>query len=351
MQADERYTTSPRQTRLRGIIQICIMKAKGYKDNLIKRRKSEHLKYAMDPASQTGNNGLEYVILPYSAMPKRSLETIDLSTNFLGKRVSYPFFISCMTGGPQKARMINIRLAKAAQKFNIPIGLGSFRIALRYPELAASFQIRKYAPNIPVMSNLGASSLNDGLTWKDCQKAVDLTGADCLVLHLNPLQEALQPGGNTNFKDLIPKIEQVVKRVSVPVIVKEVGHGIDYETAKTLFTSGIQIVDTAGTGGTSWAWIEAKIAGENRAAEVFKGFGLTTYESILACKKVAGLTVLGSGGVRTGVDIAKVLYLGCHMAGIAQPFLRAALASEEDVEKLCKQLIIELQIATFCQQT
>lgn len=321
-----------------------------YKVNSIKKRKSAHLKFALDPESQGTGNGLDKVILPYSALPSRNFASIDLSTNFLGRKISYPFFISCMTGGPQKAKLINTRLARAANKYKIPMGIGSLRIALRYPELTKTFQVRKLAPDIPLMANLGASTLNDGLSWKDCQKAVDLIEADCLVLHLNPLQEALQNGGSTNFIELLSKIEQVVKKINVPVIVKEVGHGIDYKTASKLYNAGVGIIDTAGTGGTSWAWIEAKVGGEDRKAEVFKSFGLTTYESILECTKIKGLTVLGSGGIRTGIDIAKVLYLGCNLAGIAQPFLKAALKSEEEVEKLCSQLVGELRIARFCQQ-
>jgi len=317
--------------------------------DLINERKSNHLRWAIDPLSQTNANGLEKVILPYSAMPDRSLEDIDLSTKFLRKKISYPFFISCMTGGPQKAKLINSRLARTAEKFKIPMGLGSINIALRFPELLPTFQIRKFCPSIPLMANLGAVSLNEGMTWKDCQKAVDITDADALVLHLNPLQEALQTGGSVDFKRLLPKIAEVVKKLSVPVIVKEVGHGIDRKTAQNLYNCGVTIIDTAGAGGTSWAWIEAKIAGDERKAEIFKQFGLTTYESIVECTKIKGLTVLGSGGIRTGIDIAKALYLGCVLTGIGQPFLIVALQSEEAVDKLCKQLISELKIATFCK--
>ncbi len=318
--------------------------------DFIKQRKSSQLRLALDPLSQTNTNGLEKVTLPYSALPNRSFDDIDLSTQFLGKKISYAFFISCMTGGPAETKLINIRLAQAAQKFNIPMGLGSICIALRFPELLPTFQIRKFCPSIPLMANLGAVSLNEGLTHKDCQKTVDLTGADALVLHLNPLQEALQTGGNTDFKELLPKIAQVVEKLSVPVIVKEVGHGIDRKTAQDLYNCGVKVIDTAGTGGTSWAWIEAKIAGDERKAEIFKQFGLTTYESIVECTRIKGLTVLGSGGIRTGLDIAKALYLGCSLAGLAHPFLIAALKSEEAIDTLCNQLISELKIATFCKR-
>lgn len=319
------------------------------KIDTIKNHKSKHLRFSLDPGSQSGSNGLENIKIPYCALPDKSLDNIDLSTNFLGKKIDYPFFISCMTGGAEKSKLINTRLAKAAEKFNIPMGLGSLRIALRNPELLPTFQVRKFAPKIPLLANLGASSLNDGLTESDCQKAVELLQADALVLHLNSLQEAMQPDGNTNFKNLIPKIEKVIKKTKTPVIIKEVGHGIDGQTARKLFNIGVKIIDTAGTGGTSWAWIEAKIAGEDRMAGIFKDFGLTTYESILACTKIKGLTVLGSGGIRTGLDIAKVLYLGCALAGLARPFLCAAIESEEAVDILCSQLISELKIARFCQ--
>lgn len=317
----------------------------------LKKHKSEHLRYSLDPRSQSGSNGLEKITLPYCAMPDRSLDDIDLSANFLGKKISYPFFISCMTGGPEKTKLINTRLAKCAQIYNIPMGLGSLRIALRFPELLPTFQVRKFAPDIPLLANLGAASLNDGLTWQDCQKVVDLTEVDALVLHLNPLQEAMQNKGSINFRGLLPKIEKVIKKINVPVIIKEVGHGIDEYTARNLFNIGANIIDTAGTGGTSWAWIEAQIAGDVRKAAIFKDFGLTTYDSILECTKIKGLTVLGSGGIRSGLDIAKVLYLGCALAGLARPFLLAAVQSEEAVGTLCKQLISELKIARFCQQT
>ncbi len=317
----------------------------------IKKRKSRHLEFASDPRSQGGGNGLEKVSLPYNAMPDMSLDEINLSTEFLGRKINFPFFISCMTGGPEKAGLINMRLAKAAQKFRIPMGLGSFRIALRYPELVSSFQVREFAPDIPVMANLGASTLNEGLTWQDCLKAVDLTQADALVLHLNPLQEALQKGGSTDFRNLIPKIAEVVDKLSVPVIVKEVGHGIDFDTAKKLQEAGVRIVDSAGSGGTSWAWIEAQVSGDEYRAELFKNFGISTYDSINSCLRVEGLTVLGSGGIRTGVDIAKVLSMGCRLAGIAQPFLTAALESEEAVENYIKNLADELKIAKFCSRS
>lgn len=317
--------------------------------DLINKRKSRHLTWALDPRSQGNTNGLEKVSLPYTALPDRSLEDIDLSTTFLGKKISYPFFISCMTGGPKKAKLINFRLAQAAQKLNIPMGLGSIRIALRFPELLPTFQIRKFCPDIPLMANLGAVSLNEGLTWKDCQKAVDNTEADALVLHLNPLQEALQTRGSTNFLGLLPKIAKVVEKLSVPVIVKEVGHGIDAKAARDLFNCGVKIIDTAGAGGTSWAWIEAKIAGDEKKAEVFKHYGLTTYESILACTQIKGMTVLASGGIRTGLDIAKTLYLGCSLAGLARPFLSAAIQSDKAIDDFGNQLISELKIASFCR--
>ncbi len=314
----------------------------------IKKRKQLHLEYALQDDCESGSTGLEQVRLPYHALGERDLEEVDLSTEFLGKEVGAPLFISCMTGGPEKAGLINRRLAKAAQKYRIPMGLGSLKIVLKHPEVLPSFQVRKYAPDIVLMANLGAVSLNYGLTWKDCQQVVDLVVGDALVLHLNPLQEALQMGGDTNFSDLLPKIEEVVKKLSVPLIVKEVGHGIDYQTAKQLFEAGVKVVDTAGVGGTSWAWIEAMIAGDEQRAKVFKDYGLSTYDSVNECLRVKGLTVLGSGGIRSGLDIAKVLQLGCKMAGMGRPFLLAALKSEKSVEELIERLTEELRVVEYC---
>ena len=333
----------------------------------IKSRKTLHLKYALDENSQGGDTGLDQVQLPYHALSGQDLNKIDLSTTFLDKKINAPFFISCMTGGPDKAALINQRLAKAAQKYRIPMGLGSLRIVLKHPETLPTFQIRKYAPDIPLMANLGAVSLNYGLTWKDCQKVVDLTGADALVLHLNPLQEALQLGGDTNFTNLLPKIEHIVKKMSVPVIVKEVGHGIDYQTALQLFKIGVNIIDTAGTGGTSWAWIEAQIAGDTRRADLFKTHGISTYDSIHQClqaitdfssigsprrwnssnTKKQGPIILGSGGIRTALDIARCIHLGCYLAGFARPFLLSALKSQEDVEKLIENLMDDLRVVRY----
>jgi len=287
--------------------------------------------------------------LPYHALGGKDLNKIDLSTTFLNKTINIPFFISCMTGGPDKTASINQRLAKAAQKYRIPMGLGSLRIVLKHPEVLPTFQVRKYAPDIPLMANLGAVQLNYGLTWKDCQKVVDLTESDALVLHLNPLQEALQLGGDTNFTNLIPKVATVVKKLSVPIIIKEVGHGIDHQTARQLFNIGIKIIDTAGVGGTSWAWIEAQIARDEKRASLFQNFGLSTYDSIQQCTQIKGLTVLGSGGIRTGLDIAKVLHMGCHLAGLARPFLLAALKSQTAVEQLIDNLTTELKIINYCQ--
>lgn len=314
----------------------------------LSQRKSLHLAYALKDESQSGSNGLDAVTLPYNSLPELSLKDISLATTFLGKKVGTPFFISCMTGGPQKAGTLNKRLAIVAQKYNIPMGLGSMKIILKDPSVLPTFQVRRYAPDIVLMANLGAVSLNYGLTWKECQRVVDLVEADALVLHLNPLQESLQLGGDTDFSGLARKIGKVAEKITVPVIVKEVGHGIGASAALKLFDRGVRIIDTAGCGGTSWAWIEAMIAEEATRAEVFKDYGISTYDSIVQCKQIKGLTVLGSGGIRTGLDIVKVLYLGCSMAGLAWPFMKAALESEEALDTITTNLIEETKIAMFC---
>jgi isopentenyl-diphosphate delta-isomerase len=175
-----------------------------------------------------------------------------------------------------------------------------------------------------------------------------MIGADALVLHLNPLQEAIQPEGQTRFTDLLPKIAEVARALPVPVIAKEVGSGISEAVARRLAAAGVEIVDTAGLGGTSWARIEAARAGDAPLGEVFADWGLPTPESIRQCRRVAGLTVIGSGGVRNGVDVAKAIALGADLVGLAFPFLAAATESAERVAERVRRIVTELEITMFC---
>jgi len=212
----------------------------------------------------------------------------------------------------------------------------------------ASFKVRDVAPTIPLLGNLGAIQLNHGYGVEHCRRAVAMIGADALVLHLNPLQEAIQPEGQCNFAGLLPKMAEIAAQLSVPVIAKEVGSGLSEATGRRLAAAGIAILDTAGVGGTSWARIEAQRAHDLETGELFAGWGIATPESIRQLRRIDGVTIIGSGGLRSGVDVAKALALGADLAGLAQPFLEAALDSAERVGQRIDRIVRELKIAMFC---
>jgi isopentenyl-diphosphate delta-isomerase len=219
---------------------------------------------------------------------------------------------------------------------------------LEEPGQAGTFQVREQAPGVPLVGNLGAVQLNYGYGPPECEAAVEMIGADALALHLNPLQEAIQPEGDRDFSGLLPKMGEVADRLSVPVIAKEIGCGISGSMARELVGRGIGIIDTAGQGGTSWARIEAERAEAQELGDLFGDWGIPTPEAIGQVSEVEGATVIGSGGLRSGLDVAKALALGADVAGMASPFLRAAMESESAVEEKIGQTIRELRIAMFC---
>ena len=320
----------------------------------IKKRKKDHLKIALSSVSQAGDPGFSRYRFIHNALPEFDFNTIDTSTTFLGKKVNYPFFISCMTGGIADGERINKNLAKAAQKYKIAMGVGSQRIAIEHPELRKLFNVRAYAKDVPVIANVGLVQLNYGFGLAELQKCVDMVEANALALHVNPIQEVIQPEGDRNFEKLLPKLEKLVKKLSVPVIVKEVGFGLSEDVVRRLNNVGVRIFDTAGWGGTNWAIIEGLRGKADRAlGELFSGWGIPTTDSIIAAAKVKeekkddSFVILGSGGVRTGVDIAKCIALGSDLAGLAAPFAEVALISDEKVGILIERLSAELKIAMF----
>ena len=333
--------------------------------NNISQRKVDHLKIALSDQVQIGSAGFKNYSFTHNALPELNFEDIDTSTEFLGKKVNYPFFISCMTGGVEKGSIINKNLAIAAQKHKIPMGVGSQRSAIENPEYAKSYAVvRKYAVDIPVMANVGLVQLNYGFGLKEIEAIIKMVDADALVFHINPVQEVIQPEGDRNFENLLPKLEKIVKKLSVPVIVKEVGFGLSMEVVRRLYEVGVKIFDTAGRGGTNWAYVEGMRGKADRnLGELFSGWGIPTTDSIIQLNQLRakyevhnvkvrkklndGIVILGSGGVRTGVDIAKCLALGADLAGIAAPFAKAALISEEEVEKLIIRLGNELKVTMF----
>jgi isopentenyl-diphosphate Delta-isomerase len=322
----------------------------------IAKRKIDHIKIALSPDSQVGDPGFLSYRFPHNALPEIDFDKIDTTTLFLGKKVSVPFLVSCMTGGVEKGAIINKNLALACQKKKIALGVGSQRAAVEDKSLRGLFAVRKYAPDIPVMANVGLVQLNYGFGLKELKELVDMVDADVLVFHLNPVQEAIQPEGDRNFENLLPKLEKVVSGLNVPVAVKEVGFGLSYDVVKRLFNTGVRIFDTAGWGGTNWAFVEGKRRkGRDELGGLFAQWGIPTTESIKQVKKFkdevgsnkASMVILGSGGVRTGVDVAKCLALGADLAGLATPFAKVAIESADSVEKLLDKLTLELKIAMF----
>ncbi len=318
-------------------------------EHLARDRKAEHIELALEERMQLKRNFFEDYWFEHLALPEIDLAEVDPSTTFLGKRLAAPLLISCMTGGTEAAGRINRNLAAAAEATGIAVGVGSQRKALEDRAQAATFEVRGVAPSIPLLANLGAIQLNYGFGVAECRAAVDMIEADALVLHLNALQEAIQPEGQCNFAALLPKMGQVAREVGVPVIAKEVGCGIPVANAQALVAQGIEIIDTAGLGGTSWARIEAQRAGDLALGELFADWGIPTPLNIRQLREeVPGITLIGSGGVRNGLDVAKAIALGADLAGSAYPFLEAATVSAERVVATIQRTVQELKIAMFC---
>ena len=316
------------------------------------QRKSDHIRINLEQDVQSGlTTGLESFHFEHSALPEIALTSIDMGTSFLGKQLGLPLLISSMTGGTDRAQEINSRLAQAAQSSGIAMGVGSQRAAIEDPAAARSFSIREHAPDILLFANLGAVQLNYGYDSSHCERAVEMIGADALFLHLNPLQEALQPEGDTDFSQLLPKIEAVCRTLAVPVFVKEVGWGISAPVAEALIQVGVTGIDVAGAGGTSWSEVEGARAEDSfraAAAGSFRNWGIPTAQALIAVKqRLPGIPLIASGGLKNGVDMAKCLALGADLCGMAGPFLRAAADSLEAVLEVVARAKLELQSAMF----
>ncbi len=316
------------------------------------QRKHDHILISLQQdVTHEQPSGLEQYHFVHCALPELDLDDIDLNVTFLGRKLRAPLLISSMTGGTAQAKQINLWLAQAAQAAGIAMGLGSLRAALETPQLADTYRVRSHAPDILLLANLGAVQLNYGYDVSDCQRAVELVEADGLILHLNPLQEALQPEGDTRWSGLLTKIESVCRALPVPVIIKEVGWGISTHVARQLADAGVAAIDVSGAGGTSWSQVEMHRADDDisrRVAALFRGWGIPTVESLLAARQAAPhLPLIASGGLRNGLDVAKSIALGASLAGLATPFLQAADISTQAVSILIEELIRALRIVMF----
>ena len=285
------------------------------------------------------------------ALPDLDLADVTTSTTFLGREVAAPLLISCMTGGTPEATTVNQVLARVAQAQGIALGLGSGRALLEDPASLPTFDVRDLAPDVPLLANLGAVQLLRGVTPADCSRLVALLRADALVLHLNALQEALQEGGDVQFRGLLPAIAAVCGTIETPVVVKEVGWGIPPDDVRRLLDAGVVAVDVAGAGGTSWSEVERhRSAGRtSRAAAAFRGWGLPTAEAVRRARLAAPRgALIASGGIRDGMDAAKAIALGADMVGIAGPFLHAAAAGEEAAADYAVTVVDVLRLVMFC---
>jgi len=318
------------------------------------RRKEEHLQIALeeDVSFRYPSTGLEEYSLLHCALPEMSLEEVDTSTALLGRKLGIPVLISAMTGGTASAKVINRNLALAAQEAGAGMVVGSQRAAIEEPDLAHTYQVRDVAPDILLLANLGAVQLNYGYGVEECRRAVEMIGADGLVLHLNPLQECLQFDGNTDFRGLLAKIEALCRQLPCPVVVKEVGWGISEEVARLLAEAGVAAIDVAGAGGTSWSEVEkhrAPTASARRIAGSFATWGIPTAQAIQMARRGAPQTpIIASGGIHTGVEAAKAIALGADAVGIGRPLLKLAVVSAEAVAQRLAEIGQELRIAMFC---
>jgi isopentenyl-diphosphate delta-isomerase len=318
----------------------------------IDQRKADHIKINLEQDVRSALiSGLEKYRFIHEALPELDLARVDSSVELFGKRLSAPILVSSMTGGTARAETINLRLAQAAQEHKIAMGIGSQRAALENPKLAKTFQVRKVAPDILLFANLGAVQLNYGYEVDECRRAVDMLQADALILHLNPLQEAVQDAGDTNFAGLAKKIAEICKKINAPVIVKEVGWGISERSAKALADCGVSAIDVAGAGGTSWSQVEMHRAPDKFTRELaatFVGWGIPTAESILNVKRAApDMIIFASGGLKDGLDVAKCIALGAKLGGMAGGFLKAADVSTARVVELMKLTKKQIEVAMF----
>lgn len=320
----------------------------------IEQRKIDHLDSVLhrDVSNRT-TTGFENIRFEHNALPELDFAAIDMSTSFLGRYLAAPLLVSSMTGGPEKARRINETIAEMAQELKIAFGVGSQRIALESPQMAGfDKSLRHLAPDVPILANIGAAQLLNGDQVLLARRAIEMIDADALIIHLNPLQEVLQQGGDQNWSGVLKQIGNLVRELDCPLVIKEVGCGISGAVARRLAEAGVSIIDVAGMGGTSWAAVEADRAatdGARQIAETFRDWGIPTAQAIVEVRaSCPDATIIASGGLRTGLDVAKAIRLGANMAGFAGAILVSTLDGSQALISRFTSIITELKIAAFC---
>ncbi|KPL87189.1 type 2 isopentenyl-diphosphate Delta-isomerase [Ardenticatena maritima] len=321
----------------------------------IESRKQDHIDIVLqkDVRAKGVTTGFERFFFEHVALPECHLDEVDLRVRMWGRELRAPFLISSMTGGTSEAARINLHLAEAAQALGIAMGVGSQRAALEDDALAATYRVRHVAPDILLLANFGAVQLNEGYGVDEARRAVEMIEADALILHLNPLQEAVQPGGDRDWRGLYAKIETLARQLDVPIVVKEVGNGISARVAMRLVECGVAAIDVAGAGGTSWSEVEAYRQQDplrRHIAHTFAGWGIPTALALMEVRAAVPPEVLvfASGGIRSGVDAAKAIRLGATLVGSAAPLLQPATDHTQAVFDTFQAYIEELRIAAFC---
>ncbi len=324
---------------------------RGCRSDAAAARKSAHIDACLEHPVEyvTRTTGLERYDLPYRALPETDLTAVRTDSRLLGRQLEAPLLIGAMTGGAAASVTINRHLALAAQELGLGMMLGSQRIMLEDPEATAGFRVRGAAPDILLLGNLGIAQLNRGYGAEHVRRAVGEVGADGLVFHANPLQEAVQDDGDTDFRGLVRRLEAVAGAVDAPLLLKEVGHGLDTATVRAVAEIGLAGLDVAGAGGTSWARVEQYVAHGEIVHPELAEWGIPTADAIVGARCHAPrLPLIASGGIRSGLDVAKAIALGADAAALALPLLRPALDSAEAVRDVLARVIRELRVAMHC---
>ncbi len=325
-------------------------------NDIISNRKDEHIDIALKKDVESKiETWFDCIHLIHTALPENDLKEVSIEAYLLGKKFNAPILIEGMTGGTKRGAEINEKLAIIASQFNIPMMVGSQRVAIEDPALEWTFRIaRDVSPDIFLIGNIGAAQLVE-YNIKKIVKAIDMIDADALAIHLNPLQESVQPEGDSNFKGIMKRIEYIASEIDVPIVVKETGAGISREVAIALMETGIKAIDVAGLGGTSWSAIEvfrAKKAGDIKKAHLgmkFRDWGIPTAASVIEVKSVVGdsIEVIASGGIRDGIDVSKAISIGADFAGLARPILMALNEGLEKLIEFLERIFYEIRNVVF----
>lgn len=309
------------------------------------KRKLDHLHACLDKDVEfEKSNGFERYELIHNALPEMDIDEVDISTEFLGVDFEAPILIESMTGGTSESARINRNLAKAAHELGIGMGVGSQRAMIENPKLASTYTVKDIAPGIFLAGNVGASQLQD-LSFGQILDALKKIKADALFVHLNAAQEMAQDDGHDAWNNVLSSINKLQSEIKIPLIIKEVGCGLSGNVAKRLEGAGIDAIDVAGAGGTSWVKVDSLITG--KPMENFFEWGIPTAQSLEECLGSVHIPVIASGGIRNGVEAAKALAMGASLVGLALPLLKPATKSSKAVETVLRQIILELEIAMF----